>query len=469
MYSANNAPAHEKRISLLNAQPAQRGYYVLYWMQASQRAKDNAALEYAVSRANALNKPVVVCFGLYAGYPEANQRHFAFVLQGLKECEQQLADRDIPMRVSLGRPDVVALAYAKAACLVVADKGYLRHQRLWRQAVAEQAACPVLEIEADAVVPVAHAYPKQAYNAAVLRRRIMPLIADFLTPLPSRELTHADRDIPPSLPVKELTKPDSAPASLELAPLSPCRRFHGGYGQARQRLDDFIANKLPDYHLLARDPATDCRSGLSPYLHFGHISPCEIARDILAADAPQVARTAFIEELVVRRELALNFVWYNTGYDRYDGAVPDWASRTLADHEKDTRPYAYGYEDLATGKTHDPYWNAAQRELSETGHMHGYLRMYWGKKILEWTENPKQAYTRMVSLNNTYQLDGRDPNSYAGIAWCLGLHDRPWRERTVFGKVRYMNARGLERKFAMKRYIERVAQMASREKASNRA
>ncbi|MGC9362125.1 MAG: deoxyribodipyrimidine photo-lyase, partial [Candidatus Syntrophosphaera sp.] len=217
----------------------------------------------------------------------------------------------------------------------------------------------------------------------------------------------------------------------------------------------------------------DIQSGLSPYLHFGQISALEVAlrvmeyaeipafeaanliRDKSDLDPLQAGVASFLEELIVRRELSCNFCYYNEDYDNYN-SIPLWARKTLNDHLGDARPYDYSLEELETARTDDPFWNAAQQEMLRTGKMHNYLRMYWGKKLIEWIPEPETAFGLMLYLNNKYLLDGRDPNSYAGVAWCFGKHDRPWQERDIFGKVRYMNANGLKRKFDMQGYLEKV-------------
>ena len=229
--------------------------------------------------------------------------------------------------------------------------------------------------------------------------------------------------------------------------------MRGGASEGKRLLDTFIRDKLPRYAGQANDPGEDLSSGLSPYLHFGQISPLEVMAAL--RDESGENRDAFVEELTVRRELSMNFTQYNPGYDAYE-SLPAWARATLEKHGEDTRPYLYTREELDGARTHDPYWNAAQREMVLTGRMHGYMRMYWGKKLLEWGRTPREAFYTALSLNNRYCLDGRDPNSFAGIAWCFGKHDRPWGERNIFGSVRYMNAKGLERKFDMRRYLERV-------------
>jgi deoxyribodipyrimidine photo-lyase len=202
------------------------------------------------------------------------------------------------------------------------------------------------------------------------------------------------------------------------------------------------------------DPGAHMVSDLSPYIHFGQISPVYIAREVIRCN--KAGKDAFLEELIVRRELSINYVYYNDFYAGYE-ALPAWARETLSAHKGDKRPYLYDLQSLERAETHDPYWNAAQAEMVRRGKMHGYMRMYWGKKILEWSPSPREAFSRALYLNNKYELDGRDPNGFAGVAWCFGKHDRAWPERPVFGKVRYMNAAGLERKFNMAAYVKSIA------------
>ena len=229
--------------------------------------------------------------------------------------------------------------------------------------------------------------------------------------------------------------------------------YRGGSSEAAKELEYFLKNKLSRFFELRNQPGEEYLSNLSPYLHFGQISPVYVALMVNQHGGPGVE--AYLEELIVRRELSMNFVHFNENYDSFDG-LPTWAKKTLSEHEKDKREYIYNLEELERAKTHDPYWNAAQTEMVNTGKMHGYMRMYWGKKILEWSETPEQAYKYALYLNNKYELDGRDPNGFTGVAWCFGKHDRPWTEREIFGKVRYMNDKGLERKFDMKKYLMKV-------------
>ena len=444
-----------ERLSKLNDAPRRAGRYVLYWMQASQRARWNHALEHAISQANALGCPVVACFGLTAGFPEANARHYTFMIEGLADVRRALARRGIPLIVRRGEPPEVAAALSRHARLVVTDRGYLRIQREWRARAAREIACALEQVESDVVVPVEIAAPREQYSAATLRPRLHRLLPRFLvrvrhlrlrtTPYRGR-LESLDLSDVPGL-VRALGVDRSVPKVADRT---------GGPAAAARALRRFLRGGLARYARDRSDPARDGQSGLSPYLHFGHLSPLEIA--LAARPARGAGRAAFLEELIVRRELSINFTHYSPAYDRFE-CLPAWCRQTLHAHARDRRPHLYQIEQLEQARTHDPWWNAAQNELVLTGRMHGQLRMYWGKKILEWTERPERAFEIALALNNKYQLDGRDPNSFAGVAWCFGKHDRPWGERPIFGLVRYMNAAGLERKFDMPAYLERIARL----------
>ena len=442
-----------ERIERLNSGAMRDRDFVLYWMQAAQRARDNHALERTIELANQRGKPVLVCFSLTDGYPEANLRHYTFMLEGLRQTEGALARRKIPFIVLKGDPDANIIRLAKRADAVVVDEGYLRIQRQWRKAVARTIDCPLEEVTTNLIVPVAVASDKENFSAGTLRPRIGRHLDRFLTPLKPVTLKNKAIDIKIANRIDlndprllSTLKPGSA------VPVSPF--YVGGANQARKRLKDFIDSKLDRYHIDRNDPTLDCQSNLSPYLHFGQISPLTVALAVMKSDAD--GKAAFLEELIVRRELSSNFVYYNTAYDDFEKALPPWALRTLNFHAKDKRDYLYTLEQLETAQTHDDAWNAAQREMVITGKMHNYMRMYWGKKILEWTKTPQQGFEWALHLNNKYELDGRDPNGYAGVAWCFGKHDRAWGERAVFGKVRYMNAAGLKRKFDVAAYIRRI-------------
>ncbi len=452
------------RIQRLNDRAERGGDFVLYWMQQSQRASFNPALEYAVREANGRDLPVAVVFGVMDDYPEANARHYAFMLQGLQDVGRRLANRRIAFAVRHGAPEKIALDLARDAALLVCDRGYLRHQRKWRENVAGSAPCPVVQIEGDVVVPVDVASDKSEFAARTLRPKILRHRDDYLRSLDDSEVTRDGLGLMLGSDV-DLSDISRLLARLDIDhTVGPVKRFTGGTGEARRRLAEFLRNRLPGYGDGRNEPGDWQCSFMSAYLHFGQISPVELARRVQETQGgSRNDRGTYLEELIVRRELAINFVHFAPSYDSYD-ALPEWARRTLSDHARDRRARIYGREDLEAAETHDPNWNAAMREMVHTGFMHNYMRMYWAKKILEWSATPEQAFATALALNNKYFLDGRDPNSYANVAWCFGLHDRAWTERPVFGKIRYMNDKGLLRKFDMDRYIEAVDRLVAAEK-----
>ena len=444
---------HESRMRPLNKNGPVEGDYTLYWMQASQRAEYNHALEFAIKQANARKQPLVAYFGLTDAFPEANQRHYRFMLEGLKCAQEDLRARGVGMLVERVSPEIGVIEVAKHASMVVCDCGYLRIQRQWRRHVSENIECPLLEVEGDVVVPVETASMKEEYSAATLRRKLRGRLHEYLVPV-AEETPRLDSS---RLKFDGYDISDAGQAASDLntdQTVRPVAGFRGGTREAKKRLAEFIEKKLARFEESRNDPNEDCLSNLSPYLHFGQISPSYVCLKISEQGGPGSA--AFLEELIVRRELSMNFVHYNREYQSFAG-LPDWAKRTLREHEGDRREYLYSLKDLEEARTHDPYWNAAQREMVITGKMHGYMRMYWGKKILEWTAKPEDAFAAAIYLNNKYELDGRDPNGFAGIAWCFGKHDRPWASRAIYGNVRYMSAAGLKRKFDADRYARRWA------------
>ena len=444
----------EARISSLNDSPVREdGDFVLYWMQRSQRAKFNHALEYAVQRANALGLPVVCYFGITDNFPEANLRHYAFMLEGLEETARRLSERGITPQIRLESPAEGAVELSEKAALLVTDMGYLRVHREWRREVAAKSACRVIRVESDAVVPLEAATDKAEYAARTIRPRIHRHLDEYLVPMPEMKVENQGRvDIDGGISMEDFGKIlEKLDVDRSVGPVS---NFAGGYSAARARLDEFIESKLADYAEESNDPNAGVLSGLSPYLHFGQISPLEVALAVIESD---LDGEDFLEQLIVRRELAFNFCHFREDYDSFPGFLPDWARKTLENHASDPREYIYSREEFERAKTHDRYWNAAQREMVRTGKMHGYMRMYWGKKILEWSTTPGDAYETAIYLNNKYELDGRDPNGYAGVGWCFGLHDQAWKERPVFGKTRYMNDNGLRRKLDADKYAERFS------------
>ncbi|MFB6230273.1 MAG: deoxyribodipyrimidine photo-lyase [Salinibacter sp.] len=456
------------RIQPLNERAqADEAEYVLYWMQQSQRARNNPALERALRHANSEGLPLLVVFGLMDDYPEANLRHYTFMLEGLRDTRRRLQERGIRMVVRHGRPDEVALHYADQAAILVTDRGYLRHQRHWRSRVAEEAPCRVEQVEGDAVVPVETVTDNAEYAARTIRPKIHEHLDRCLRlPEPAApEHPSLNLDVDEGLFPNDVgTITDQLDLDRSVPPVSSLHQ--GGTSEAERVLDGFLAEHLEGYDDNRNQIHSSAVSHMSKYLHFGQISPVWLAQQVRATEAPEGDIDSYIEELVVRRELAANHVYFRPDtYDSYE-CLPEWARESLAEHADDEREYLYSRDELERGRTHDPYWNAAMKEMRETGYMHNYMRMYWGKKILEWSPAPRTAFERALHLNNKYFLDGRDPNSFANVAWIFGLHDRGWKERPVYGKVRYMSQGGLERKADPDAYVEKVDRLAATAQSS---
>jgi deoxyribodipyrimidine photo-lyase len=442
-----------ERVRVLNDAAVRTGRYVIYWMQSSHRTTENPALLYAIGRADQAQLPLVVYFGLYQAYPEANLRHVQFMLEGLTAVSGSLESTGIRFVLRIEPPDDGILSLAKNAALVVVDRGYLKLQQAWYRHVAEHCRCPLVQVEGNVIVPVEMASQKEEYSAATFRPKITRQLDRFLNPLGtgSPQKPSLSLDLPTlagestGAMLSRLTIDRTVPAA---------GMYTGGTAEADRRFGQFLQHRLDGFADNRNDPGGEGGSDMSPYLHFGQVSPVTLA--LRAREHGGDGIPAFLEELVVRRELAVNFVRYNHHYDDFSG-LPAWAKKTLGVHAADRREYVYSLHEMEHAMTRDPYWNAAQHEMVQTGKMQGYMRMYWGKKILEWSATPQQAFIAALFLNNKYEIDGRDPNGYAGVAWCFGKHDRPWGERGIFGMVRYMNAAGLRRKFAMDRYMEKVS------------
>lgn len=448
------------RLKVLVDAPAHReGSYVLYWMQQSQRAAFNPALEYALEQANELDLPLLVCFGL-TSFPDANARHYDFMLRGLAEVRDRLIARGVGFVIRKAPPHELARRLAADAALVVCDRGYLKIQRTWRAKLAEGLRRRLIQVEGDVLVPVELASAKHEYAARTIRPRIQRVWDDFLDELEPRPVRRrADRlAIAGDVDLDDVGK---VVAGLKVdQAVGAVKRFPAGEGAARAQLKAFISGGLSRYAQERGKPEARAASHMSPYLHFGQISPVEIVLAVRRTPASD-NRATYLEELVVRRELAMNHVFYEPGYDSYS-AMPDWARRTLAEHAGDPRPHLYTREQFEAAQTHDPYWNAAMREMLATGYMHNHLRMYWGKKILQWSASPDEAFETTLALNNRWFLDGRDANSYTNVGWLFGLHDRPWGPQPVFGTVRSMGANTFK-KFDADAYVRQVAGLVAAE------
>jgi deoxyribodipyrimidine photo-lyase len=448
------------RLRTLNGKPVDSSKpYVLYWLQQAQRVGFNQALAHAIDRANELKKPLVVGFGLMDDYPEATERHYAFMLDGLRDLKSAIEKLGATFVVKHGVPKDVAVLLAKDAACVVTDRAYLRHLVGWREHVANAVSVRVEQVETELVVPLEVASTKSEIGARTLRPKIHRAWAEHLVPVEMPKL--AVKSAPGAKGLQsdfDVSDPDAVLKKIScIREVKRSPVFTGGERAAQKHLDDFIASQIDDYAKGRNEPARGQSSTLSPYLQYGHISPIDMATRVVSAKrGAQADRDSFVEELIVRRELAHNFTSYNAKYDRFAG-LPEWAQKSLRAHAMDKRQYVYTRDELATGQTHDSYWNAAQMEMVLTGFMHNYMRMYWGKKILEWTPDPEEAHATTLWLNNRFFLDGLNANSYGNVAWIYGQHDRPWGpERPIFGLIRYMNAAGLERKFDIQDYVVKV-------------
>jgi len=434
---------------------------VVYWMQRAQRALDNPALDVAVGAANILQQPVVIFFAPVPFYPHANLRHYAFLAEGIADTAERARKRGIGF-VLCRYPEHSLLKFCDEvkASLVVGDENPLREPNHWRELAAKKLNLPLWTVDADVIVP-SKLLEKEQYAARIIRPRLKQRLKEFLTPQfnikPKTEWVK-----PPGLQ----SLPDDG--SLDLTEhwknldrsVQPVNSFRGGTNEALKLLRDFVTHKLAHYPERHGKPDIDGTSLLSPYLHFGHIGPHTVVRAVEESKAPRAAKDDYLDQLITWRELSINFVRFNPLYDSIESA-PDWAHRTLSQHAHDQRPVAYSRKQLEHAETHDHLWNAAQKQMLHSGWMHNYMRMYWAKKILEWSSSPAVAYQTAVYLNDKYFLDGRDPDGYAGIAWSIaGKFDRPWFERPIFGTVRYMSGNGAARKFDAEKYIEQIVELA---------
>ena len=427
------------------------GTCVVYWMQRSQRGTDNPALDAAVEAANALGKPVVVFFAPVPFYPHANLRHYHFLREGIPDIASDVRARGAGF-VLRRFPDhsLVKFCDEVKPCLVVGDENPMREPRSWREKAAQRLRVPLWTVDADVIVPT-KLLEKEQYAAHIIRPRLQARWSEFLTPLSNAKAKIAwKQPLGMSSLADDFDMTEGWTLDRSVASVNTLR---GGSREAARLLREFLKTKLKSYGTQRNKPENDNTTRLSPYLHFGHIGPHTIALAVKKVDVPAPDREAFLNQLLVWRELAVNLVHFNPNYDNFECGEP-WAHRTLAAHAKDPRPIVYSEKQLENAETHDPLWNASQMQMVKTGWMHNYVRMYWAKKILEWVKSPAEAYQIAVRLNDKYELDGRDPNGYAGIAWAMvGKYDRPWFEREIFGQIRYMSGASTGKKFDSKRYI----------------
>jgi deoxyribodipyrimidine photo-lyase len=446
----------EKRVRILNKGSEGPGP-VVYWMSRDQRTADNWAILFSQELAIQRKSSLIVVFCLVPQFLGATIRQYSFMLKGLQEIEKNLREKNIPFFLLTGSPEEEMLKFRAQhkTGVLVTDFDPLRLKRAWKKAVLSKIPIPVYEVDAHNVIPCWVASPKQEFAAYTFRPKVKRQLAEFLDDFPSlrkhpfsgeRRVKHTDWTA-----IRKSLEVDRAVWEVEW--IKP------GEKAALQALHHFVEHKLSEYDRKRNDPSQDGQSHLSPYLHFGQISAQRVAIEIKRAKSSVKDRAAFLEELIVRRELSDNYCFYNPHYDSFQG-FPDWARKSLDEHREDKREHLYSLEQFETARAHDELWNAAQLEMVKTGKMHGYMRMYWAKKMLEWTKTPEEAQKIAIHLNDKYELDGRDPNGYVGIAWSIGgVHDRAWFPRPIFGKIRYMSFRGAQSKFDVKAYISRVSHL----------
>ncbi len=449
-----------ERVVQLNDKPVnQNAKYVLYWMQMYKRVDNNHSLIYAIRRANELKLPLVVYEGLKYYYPWASDRLHTFILEGVEEKRTAFEKHGIQYVFYLQKdkdsPRQTVAKLAKEAALIVTDDFPCFIIPGHNRRIAERAEIPVYAVDSNGVVPMSK-FDKEEYAAYTIRPKIKKLLDNYLKPLPFEtvDITSVGLEIDcPETPVTSATISKLVSECDIDHSVKPSEHYHGGTANGRKRLKRFVEEILPDYDKARSKPDKDGSSRLSSYLHFGYLSPLEIALAVQKADAPPESIDAYLEELIVRRELSYNLTLFNDKYDSLD-ALPAWVQKTMREHANDERQIVYTLEQLEKGETHDELWNAAQREMVVTGEMHNYVRMLWGKNVIAWSPSYEVAFETLVHLNNKYCLDGRNPNSYTGILWCFGKHDRAWFERPVFGTIRYMTSGSTGKKFDLKKYIE---------------
>ena len=482
----------EIRTRSCNSLPVlQNGDFVLYWMIASRRTTWNFALDRAVEWAEKLQKPLVILEALRCGYPWASNRMRRFVIDGMAENACRFEGTDVLYYPYLeptpnaGKGLLAALA--SRACIVVTDDFPCFFLPRMVASAARQVPVLLEAVDSNGLLPLRQA--EQAYPTAYAFRRFLQReLPRHLTCFPKSngllntklpKVKHLPREIKKRWPKASLRLLNSGVGVLAEIPLDhgiPPVETRGGSTAAQALLRNFLRNKLSTYAEARNEPAQQATSELSPYLHFGHISVHQVFSEItkqegwspnhLAVRATgsrtgwwctSQAAEAFLDQVITWRELGFNFCQMRKDYDQFE-SLPAWALKTLRQHARDERSYVYSFEKIERAETHDALWNAAQTQLLREGRIHSYLRMLWGKKIIEWTRTPQKALETMVELNNKYALDGRDPNSYSGIFWCLGRYDRPWGpERPVFGTVRYMSSENTARKFNVHEYIRKYS------------
>ncbi len=493
MRPSKNTPASSvpsQRITPCNRAPLNaHGHFVLYWMIASRRLSWNFALQRAVQWCQALDKPLLILEALRVGYEWASDRIHAFIIQGMVENARRLQEVGVSYYPYLEpRPHAgkgLLASLSTKACVVVTDEFPAFFIPKMVNSAAQKLKVLLEKVDSNGILPLRCA-PRCFSTAHSFRRFLQSCLETHLQKQPKIEpLEELTQRRPPEIPREVIEKwPPASELTLEQLPRIlgalpldhsvPPSPLVGGSSKAKEVLRSFLRDKLTHYASARNHPDQEATSGLSPYLHFGHISAHQIVTEALEEEGWSLSTAgrmatgsargwwglspdleAFLDQVITWRELGFNFCFHREDYSRYE-SLPDWAISVLEKHASDPRPYLYSLQQLENATTHDLVWNAAQRELLRQGKVHNYLRMLWGKKILEWSGSPREALEAMIHLNNKWALDGRDPNSYSGIFWCLGRYDRPWGpRRPVFGTVRYMSSSSALHKLKMRSYLER--------------
>ncbi|MCS7026041.1 MAG: deoxyribodipyrimidine photo-lyase [Bryobacteraceae bacterium] len=456
-----------ERVRYLNDRaPRSKARYVLYWSQMNRRVDCNHALSYAAEVANRCKLPLLVYEAITCSYPYANDRLHTFMLEAVPETERRLKAKGIGYVFYLRRRHQDAnnqlYCLAQRAAAVITDDYPTFIARRHNQSVPSKLDIPYCVVDSSCIVPMS-LLDKREYAAYTIRPKIHRLLPQYLKPAPE---VRVDRPWEDKLPEFHTTVTEDNIAQLVASceidhSVKPSISFRGGRLMAEKHLQYFVENKLRRYAKERNEPSAHATSDLSPYLHFGQIHALEVALAVREwAIRHHLIADEFLEELIVRRELAFNFARHVENPESFD-ALPDWARTTIEKHDHDRRNYVYTREQFERAETHDPLWNATQKEMLLRGKVHGYYRMYWGKKIIEWSPSHEEALRTMIYLHDRYALDGRDPNTYTNILWCFGLHDRPWPERPVFGTLRYMSYDGMRRKTNVEAYLREIEHLAT--------
>ncbi len=427
------------------------GEAVLYWMVRDKRFNDNWALYAAQKAALKYKVPLHVCFQYNPKEASATLREYEFLFSGLKETEGNLISHNIQFHLLSGKAsdEVPLLCYTLKIGTLLTDYSPLKLYKRRLNQVKNALICPIYQIDAHNIIPVWKTSDKKEFAAHTIRRKINRLLDEYLTDIPkciSHPFGSVERNQTNWKKVIDDLKVDRTVKSVSW--------INPGESSALKRLN-YLKLNMNNYSLERNNPTLDKLSNLSPHFHFGHISAQKVAYEIKRSNVLSQDKDVFLEEMIIRRELADNFCEFESEYDYFEG-FHAWAQKTLNEHRNDERDYIYPPGQFEASETHDPLWNAAQNQMKFQGKMHGYMRMYWAKKILEWSPSPEIALQTAIDLNDKYELDGRDPSGYTGIAWSIGgIHDRAWFERPVYGKIRYMNYNGCKSKFKVKEYIEK--------------